>query len=93
MTSFTNRGSAYPVRATVRPESAVPVFDKRTGQQHHTLLSAGELKETTVFQVGNAENIHPPHARIHILLLRLTVQTDGIMQSTGYNVNGGRFFR
>lgn len=64
------------------------ILDKRTCQQYQSLLAAGKLQETTVFQSGNTENIHPPFADTRIFLLSLPVQANGIIQSAGHDVDG-----
>ena len=68
------------------------IFDESTCQQSQTLLPTGKLQERFVFQVGNAEYIHPPLTYSHLLRLGTFVQSDTVVQSAGYDFNSRQVF-
>ena len=68
------------------------VFDERAGQQTEPLLSAGEFQESTVFQSGDTENVHPPFADGSLFRTRMYVKPYGVVQSAGLSI-AGRSFR
>ena len=69
------------------------VFDEGASQEHHTLLTRGELEEGAVGQVLNTKHTHPLQAGIHLLGTRTHIEPHAIMQARRHNLYGGQVLK
>lgn len=67
----------------------VGVLDKGASQQAQTLLATGQLQESSVCQMTDAEYLHPMHATFLLLGARTEIETNGVGQAACHDVYGG----
>ena len=63
-------------------------FDEGSRQQYQALFATRHLEELTISQMLDAKGFHPFQATLFLHLRRTGVETNGIFQSTGHNLDG-----
>ena len=69
------------------------VFHKCPGQQYQALFAITNPQEQTVGQVRYAKGFHPLQTNFPLFGFGLDIQSDGVVQATGHNINGGQVLR
>ena len=64
------------------------VFHEGAGKEHKALLTAGKLQEGALLGAFNTEYPHPETAFLIVFLRGVDVQTYGVFQAAGHNLDG-----
>ena len=83
--------AAAVVKAVERlvEDEKVGVFDKGTGHEHQALFATRHTEEGTVGQMVDTEESHPPETLLALLGRGTDVETDGVLEAAGHDMEGG----